>query len=170
MGVKHIFLALLRGRPMHGYDLKESFDQLVSEKWSLNYGQVYTTLSRLERDGLVVSTEVKQEHKPDKKVYKISEAGQTELTHWLSKDPEWTLYADEAAFRIASLNLVDKETAVVVLHSHRLFWINMLRSLNELREENGNSDTLEQLLVERAILRLEADLQWVELCMKKWGR
>ena len=75
MSVKHAFLGILAEKPRHGYDLKQAFDAKLGDFWSLNFGQVYTTLERLRKDGFVDYEEHEQADKPDKKIYRITQAG-----------------------------------------------------------------------------------------------
>ena len=81
---KHALLGLLAQGPQHGYDLKTAFEADLSPDSPLNFGQVYTTLERLERDGLVAHHVVAQEERPDKKVYRLTDAGRAELERWLA--------------------------------------------------------------------------------------
>jgi DNA-binding PadR family transcriptional regulator len=80
--LKHALLGLLAERPRHGYDLKAAFEGFMGGTWPLNIGQVYTTLARLERDGLVDSEVVEQDSRPDRRVYRLTERGGKELDRW----------------------------------------------------------------------------------------
>ena len=81
---KYALLGLLAQEPRHGYDLKTAFETLLGGTWPLNIGQVYSTLSRLERDGFVESQVVPQDLLPDRKVYALTQTGLEELDRWLS--------------------------------------------------------------------------------------
>src|SRR5947207_1771848 len=83
MSIKHTILGLLAGGPLHGYQLKAAFERELASG-PLNFGQVYTTLDRLERDEMVQPEVVAQEERPDKKVYVLTSAGQKELREWLA--------------------------------------------------------------------------------------
>src|SRR6266536_1269635 len=78
VSVRHSLLALLSAGPMHGYGLKTEFEAATGDIWPLNVGQVYTTLGRLERDGLVTA----EADADGQKVYEITEAGRGELGRW----------------------------------------------------------------------------------------
>jgi len=71
MSVKFAMLGILAEKDLHGYELKSSFDEKVGEFWSLNYGQIYSTLDRLEKDNLVTHDLQTQDRRPDKKIYSI---------------------------------------------------------------------------------------------------
>src|SRR5437870_11237908 len=83
MSIKHAILGLLSKKPLHGYDLKAAYEEDLVPATQLNYGQVYTTLERLHRDGLVTAELVSQLERPDKKVYALTENGRRELKEWL---------------------------------------------------------------------------------------
>src|SRR5437868_2690224 len=85
MSVKHALLALLSEGPKYGLQLREEFESGTGEVWPLNVGQVYTTLQRLERDGLVASDGVGE---GPQKSYRITAEGTTELGTWLRTPPD----------------------------------------------------------------------------------
>lgn len=167
MAVKHLFLAILSTRPMHGYDLKNTFETLVSNQWPLNYGQVYTTLSRLERDGLVEVQEVEQLEKPDKKVYHITHEGKEVLVDWFKSCPKWNMYFDEIAFKFAVFDLIEINMSVEILKEYRIFLLQLIHELTKMKDAMASQDMLQELMFERNILKAEADLKWVDLCQKK---
>ena len=84
MSVKYAMLGILAEKDLHGYELKSSFDEKVGEFWSLNYGQIYSTLDRLEKDDLVTHDRQAQDKRPDKKIYSITKKGRKELDEWLA--------------------------------------------------------------------------------------
>jgi DNA-binding PadR family transcriptional regulator len=162
MAVKHIFLAVLSKKPMHGYDLKNAFEHLLSDQWTLNFGQVYTTLTRLERDGLVCAEEVKQEDKPDKKIYRITEEGQRQLDLWLSQEMDWNVFQDELSFQLAAMEFIERERAARLLADYRRYLLNLIRELIMKKESLEDENSLTAWIFERNIMKAEADLKWVE--------
>src|SRR5687767_1457389 len=83
MPIQHAVLALLVDGPGHGYELKGAFEAAVGPQWGpLNIGHLYQVLDRLSRDGLVTSSRVAQQIKPDRVVYQITTAGRSELAAW----------------------------------------------------------------------------------------
>src|SRR5262249_59586695 len=91
MSVPHALLALLREGPKYGLRLQTEFESRTGEVWPLNVGQVYTTLQRLERDGLVEADgegEGEGERSQKQKRYRITPAGAQEFTDWLRTPPE----------------------------------------------------------------------------------
>src|SRR5262245_32978836 len=81
MSIRYGLLALLRSGPKHGYQLRVAFEESTGGTWPLNIGQVYTTLSRLERDGLVNAL---PESEGGQRSYEITPAGRTDLATWFS--------------------------------------------------------------------------------------
>ena len=89
MSVRHALLALLSEGPKYGLQLRQEFEARTGEVWPLNVGQVYTTLQRLERDGLVESDDSNEEEGPQKGFH-ITEEGAAELTDWLRTPPDFS--------------------------------------------------------------------------------
>ena len=83
MSVKHALLALLEQQPMYGYQLRVEFEQRTGTTWPLNVGQVYTTLTRLERDGLATA---QGEDAEGHVIYRITDAGRDEVASWFTTD------------------------------------------------------------------------------------
>ena len=86
MSVRHALLALLSEGPKYGLQLRQEFEERTGEVWPLNVGQVYTTLQRLERDGLVESDDSDDEG--PQKSFRITAAGKVELDEWLRTPPD----------------------------------------------------------------------------------
>src|SRR5690242_17054258 len=86
MSVRHALLALLSEGPKYGLQLRQEFEARTGEVWPLNVGQVYTTLQRLERDGLVAADDDGEEG--PQKGYRITAEGHRELNSWLASPPD----------------------------------------------------------------------------------
>ena len=84
MPLSHAILGFLDYQPMSGYDLKKFFDQSVAHFWSATQSHIYKALENLESEGMVESQVIQQEGKPNRKQYKITDAGRTELRRWVS--------------------------------------------------------------------------------------
>ncbi len=84
MSLSHAILGFLDYAPMSGYDLKKYFDQSVAHFWSATQSHIYKALEELEDDGMVESQIIQQEGKPNRKQYKITDAGKAELRRWAS--------------------------------------------------------------------------------------
>lgn len=167
--MRHAILALLAGEPRHGYDLKQAIEQTFGAAWPpLNIGQVYTTLSRLERDGFVVSRLVEQGSRPDKKVYEITAAGRAELSAWIDAPTAGARLKDDLFSKLVLLQLPGVNGGVeprMLIARQRREYLQALRGLNDLalQEQAAGNDTV-SLLIEGAMLHLQADLRWLDLC------
>src|SRR6266849_1616073 len=94
--MRYAVLALLAKEPGHGYELKVALEQTFGAAYAaLNVGQIYTTLSRLERDGLVRGSDVTQTRRPNKRVYELTAAGREELQAWVDQPVEGSRLRDD---------------------------------------------------------------------------
>ena len=150
--MREIFLALLAGDRGHGYELKQTleheFGQLLP---ALNAGQIYSTLARMERDGLVVGKSVAGDSRR-KRLYELTEAGRAALAGWIETPVPGTRLKDEFFMKFA----------VLASDGQRREYMQSLRDLDALLAANGKGPAAE-LLVEGAVLHLKADLEWLDL-------
>jgi DNA-binding PadR family transcriptional regulator len=161
--LKFVLLGLLDAEPRYGYELKTVFEQFLGGTWPLNIGQVYTALSRMERDGLVECQVVPQDLLPDRKVYALTEKGRTELRAWLAEpDTGPVSLRDEFFLKIAIASLNDERPREVI-NRQRTEHLNALAELGRLQHD-PNLNPATGLLLEGAMLRLEADLKWLDVC------
>ena len=167
--MRHAVLALLADQPAHGYEIKrgleERFGSVVAP---LNAGQVYTTLQRLQRDELVADDAVAQRGRPDKRVYRLTDAGRQALEEWLGVPSAPTRLRDDFFMKLVfaqSLGLADP--AALMARQREAY----LRSLGELERvlADGGADGTIALVVEGAALHLEADLKWLDRCEEVLG-
>lgn len=162
--VKYALLGLLSSTPRHGYDLKAAFEELLGGSWPLNIGQVYTTLARLERDGFVRSWVVPQDLVPDRKVYEITASGRDELERWLEQPANGPVrLKDELFVKVLVQSLVKGGNTRGLIARQRREHLQTLAQLAELQADDDLSAAT-RLIVEGAMLHVEADLQWLELC------
>ncbi len=163
--MRQLVLALLAGTSGHGYDLRRSYEHNFGSVWTpINDGQVYVTLSRLEKEGLVrqQSRGARSiDARADRKDYEITEPGRDLLVSWLHEKPSAPNLRSETMLRIlaaAASGLADyRELITVARREYRL----ALRRVDELRAEA--EDPIRSLLVESASLQLEADLKWLDI-------
>jgi DNA-binding PadR family transcriptional regulator len=162
--LKYALLSLLAQEPRHGYDLKSAFEALLGGTWPLNIGQVYTTLGRLERDGLVECEVVPQDLLPDRKVYAITPAGQEELTRWLAQPTEGAIQLkDEFLIKFLVSQLVASDRSLALIWKQRQVYLQRLAQLTALQGDLS-LDGATRLLIDAAVLHAEADLKWLDLC------
>lgn len=165
MSVKHALLALLYEKPRHGYELKTGFDELVLEMWPLNAGQVYTTLDRLERDKLVESPGHDQK---DRKLYTITKQGKEELWSWLNKPVSRSVLKDEFYFKYLCADHVAFEDRQQMINQQKQMLIKEVLHLTQFKQQKNLSDNQTmQMLIEGALLHLEADIKWLDMISKK---
>lgn len=164
--MRNAILALLARAPGHGYDLKSQLEGEFGAAWpTVNVGQVYSTLGRLERDGLVASEAVVQASRPEKRVYSITEAGREALRGWLRSPAEAPRLTDDIFMKLLLAGVSGGAGAVdqrAMVEGQRARWLQLLRDVNA-RALAGNPSDPGTLLLEGAILHLQADLEWLDL-------
>jgi DNA-binding PadR family transcriptional regulator len=160
--MRELFLALLAGERGHGYELKQTLQQEFGDVLpALNAGQIYSTLARLERDGLVVGQNVAGDSRR-KRVYELTEAGRVVLARWIDTPVPAMRLKDEFFMKlvvVASARLAEPKT---LIERQRREYLQSLRDLDALLMANGKGVAAE-LLVEGAVLHVKADLEWLDL-------
>lgn len=159
MSVGHALLGILLDAPRHGYDLKRTYDARFGHDRPLAYGQVYATLARLLKNGLV---EVDSEpgDGPDRKKYAITEAGVSDVAEWLARPERPEPYLQTTLYTKVVLALLAGRDATDVLDTQRH---EHLRLMRELTRRKSEGDLADQLICDHALFHLEADLRWLEL-------
>ncbi len=156
--MRFLFLALLARGPAHGYVLKQLHDELFGPPWPpMNIGQIYVTMGRLERDGLV-SIE------PDggRKVYSLTELGRKELDMWMTEQDESSVHKSDLLLRLVAATMTSGPGVKAVIAECRRRLLIELRSLSASIEP-GSEGTLAELLVQQAALHIQADLKWLDV-------
>jgi DNA-binding PadR family transcriptional regulator len=167
--VQEVLLALLAKEPSHGYQLRARLQLALGPLAdALNAGHVYVTMTRLEKAGLVTSEHVGQTDRPDRKVYELTGAGRARVVEWL-EDTSWPKPAP-AEFHLklvaaAAAGLGDP-VRLVDAQRHALLAGLAAAQRAALAEPNGS---VAGLLLEGVVLRLQADLRWLEACARHWN-
>lgn len=173
MAVREGLLALLWEGPRYGYQLKTEFEAATGGVWTINVGQVYTTLERLGRDGLVTLDE-----RDDQKLYSITLAGVDELGAWWEAVPtEDPPPRDELMLKMLMAIELGPDHGLDVITKHRTALISLLqrrRRAATASSSNGNGSSsagigageglAAALVADALIVRAEADLRWLDLC------
>ncbi len=160
-------LALLANGPAHGYELKQALEQRFGSVLPpLNAGQIYTTLSRLERDGLVDDDAVAQNGRPNKRVYRLTEQGRVELSGWVANSTPQTRLKDDFFIKLVLARAAQIADPLELIDRQRAAYLQALRDLDDVAAQAGGDETA-ALLVEGAALHLEADLKWLDLCEQR---
>jgi DNA-binding PadR family transcriptional regulator len=160
MSIGHTLLGLLERGPRHGYDLKRAYDEHFGHDRPLHYGQVYATLSRLLKNGLIEESGVEQGGGPDRKRYTITTEGVTDVDKWLGTPEKPELYLQSTLYTKVVIALMSARDAEDVLDAQRHAH---LRAMRELTRRKAGGDLADQLICDHALFHLEADLRWLEL-------
>lgn len=161
MTVPMALLALLDRRPAHGFALKQSYDLILGQDRVLKYGQVYSTLARLERDGLATGVGLEAGDGADRKVYAITTDGLTELDAWLST-PTLPGGRPSELFTRVILALVSGRAPEPILDAQRARYLERMRELTAARNDG---DVLDRLARDYEMTHLEADISWIEVAI-----
>ena len=167
--VREVLLALLAKEPLHAYELRARLALALGPlAEALNEGQVYVTLARSEKAGLVSSVRVGQADRPDRKVYELTEAGRDCVESWL-EDVTWAKPAP-AEFHLKLVAAAAGRLAdpLAIVDAQRRELLRLLRDTQRaaLAEPAGSTAGL---LLEGVALRLQADLRWLEACEQHWA-
>ena len=162
-------LALLVNGPAHGYELKQALEQRFGSVLPpLNAGQIYTTLSRLQRDGLVEDDAVQQDGRPNKRVYRLTEQGRLELDGWVRANEPTNRLKDDFFIKLVLARAANIADPHELIDRQRAAYLQALRELDDVAA-TANGDVTAALLIEGAALHLEADLKWLDLCEQRIG-
>jgi DNA-binding PadR family transcriptional regulator len=153
-----LVLGLLSNGPAHGYDVKRGHDTWFPDSRPLAFGQVYTTLARLARDGLVEVVDKTSGGGPDRTVYALTSQGREHLTDWLNAPvpPAWG--ADEVLRKLVAAIRTGGDPAAFLARQRA----SHLRRIRELREAPAEDDPTSPLVREYVVAHLEADLRWLD--------
>ena len=166
MAIGHALLGLLEGGPRHGYDLKRAYDERFGQDRPLHYGQVYSTLSRLLKNGLVTEAGVEAGDGPERKRYAITDAGVTDVERWLGTPEKPEPYLQNTLYAKVVLALLSGRPAGEYLDRQRAAHLQRMREVTAGRESNGLAGTL---VADYALFHLEADLRWIDLTAAMLG-
>ncbi|GAA1731987.1 helix-turn-helix transcriptional regulator [Isoptericola hypogeus] len=167
MSVKQGFLALLSERPMHGYQLRQEFEARTGGTWPLNIGQAYTTLQRLQRDGLVEPVPGDAAEAPER--FRLTDAGRAEADAWWLRPVERKAPArDELAIKLAlavTVHPADHAVDVAaVIQRQRTESLRALRDYTRLKHDvTDDPDGLAwSLVLDSLIFAAEAEVRWLD--------
>ena len=162
MSVRHALLALLSEGPKYGLQLREEFEARTGEVWPLNVGQVYTTLQRLERDGLVESDDDEDAPGPQKG-FRITGNGAEELAAWLRTPPDLASPPrDELVIKILVAVRLPGVDVHEVIQSHRRYLVELMQQWTRLKDEEAAFDLNLALVLDAELYRLDSVVQWLD--------
>ncbi len=164
MPVREGLLALLADGPRNGHQLKVDFEAATGGVWPLNVGQVYTTLDRLNRDGLVSRAGADGEDVNGKR-YELTAAGREALAAWWQLVPaDDPPPRDELMLKVLFAAALDTEHALAVLTEQRTALLALLQSHRRDQRASGSEDEVAAMVRDALVVRAEADLRWLDLC------
>jgi DNA-binding PadR family transcriptional regulator len=173
MSVRQALLALLEQGPMYGYQLRTEFERRTGSTWPLNVGQVYTTLTRLERDGLVAESGDDGEGHV---IYRLTDAGRDEVATWFTTPVERTQPPrDELAIKLALAVTVPGVDVGTVIQQQRSATIAALQDYTRLKRARPSglqdpTDMAWSLVLESLVFAAEAEVRWLDHCEARLRR
>ncbi|MET9301360.1 MULTISPECIES: PadR family transcriptional regulator [Micromonospora] len=174
MSTQHVLLGLLAAGPRHGYELKRAHDERLPRARPLAFGQVYATLARLHRDGLVVPAGQERDGGPDRTAYALTDDGRAALDHWLGTVEPPMPYVASTLFAkvVVALLVADAAQARGYLIAQRRAHTQRLRELTALKTAPG-ARLDEVVAADFAVAHLDADLRWLHTTLDRvvdWHR
>jgi DNA-binding PadR family transcriptional regulator len=161
MSVRHALLALLSEGPKYGLQLRQEFEAGTGEVWPLNVGQVYTTLQRLERDGLVESDDAGEDG--PQKGFRITPDGEDELAEWLRTPPDLTSPPrDELVIKVLVAQRLSGVDVHEVIQVHRRSLVEQMQQWTRLKEDEAGQDLGFALVVDAELFRLDSVIRWLD--------
>lgn len=158
MSTSEALLALLEPGPAHGYTLKQKYDRWFAQKRPLAFGQVYATLGRLEKRGLVVQADIEAGRGPERRLYEITPDGVTAVEQWVFTPQSPDLYAASSLHSRLTIALLSGRDGAEVLAGQREAYLERMRELQRLRRSAAGPDLL---AVTYELAHLDADLRWI---------
>lgn len=161
MSIRHGLLALLSRGPRYGYQLRTEFEASTGATWPLNIGQVYTTLARMERDGLVAQGEADDQGRV---VYTVTEAGRAEMARWFSTPvAQSDRPRDELVIKLAMAIAAGYEDVASVVQRQRSATMRTLQELTRAKRA-AEGETAQRLVLDSMIFQAEAEQRWLDHC------
>jgi DNA-binding PadR family transcriptional regulator len=161
MSVRYALLALLSEGPKYGLQLREEFEARTGEVWPLNVGQVYMTLQRLERDGLVESEGADEEG--PQKGFRITAEGERELAAWLHTPPDLSSPPrDELVIKILIALRMPGTDVHEVIQAHRRYLVELMQQWTRIKEQAAEGDLSLVLAVDAELFRLDSVVRWLD--------
>lgn len=169
MSVRQGLLAILDQGPCYGYQLRSEFDRRTGSTWPLNVGQIYNTLDRLERDGLVEKAESEDAdtEASGQIYYRITDAGSAEVAGWLGSPVKRSAATrDELAIKLAIAVTLPGVDPAHVIQVQRTATLQNLQELTKMKNASSAPETSEDLawllVIDSLIIQAEAEVRWLD--------
>jgi DNA-binding PadR family transcriptional regulator len=161
MSIRHSLLALLSEGPKYGFQLRQEFETSTGEVWPLNVGQVYTTLQRLERDGMAQSDDVEDDER--QRNFRITKEGSEELARWLRTPPDLSEPPrDELVIKVLVAARLADVDVYEVIQVHRRYIVQLMQQWTHLKEDESHFDLAFALAVDAELFRLDGVVRWLD--------
>ena len=174
MSLEHAILGFVHERPRSGYDLKKAFDRSVAHFWPASQSQIYRTLDRLTRDGMVEVQVIQQDGKPNRKVYHLTEDGLLELRDWLVSPLPLNPFREAFLIQFFWADAITRDELVKLLedraskHRERMeYYIGALQRFEGKPPVGVWDKVLQPLIVDAGIAQEKAWLSWIERTVEK---
>lgn len=157
-------LGLMEDGASHGYDLKQRYDSFFGAERPIAFGQIYSTLARMIRDGLIEALGEEAGAGPDRKRYAVTSAGRDYVRSWLATpdEPSPTLQSNLFAKTVLALLLDDNADALLDVQRHA-----HLARMRALTQAKHHAHMLDRLAIDHALFQIEADLRWIDLASSR---
>jgi DNA-binding PadR family transcriptional regulator len=169
MSVRHALLALLTEGPKYGLQLRHEFEERTGEVWPLNVGQVYTTLQRLERDGLIES-DGEDEAGPQKS-FRLTSEGSAELDSWLRTPADVSSPPrDELVIKVLVAGRVPGVDVHDVIQTHRRHIVELMQEWTRVKRDAAADEVNLALVVDAELFRLDSVIRWLDTADARFRR
>jgi DNA-binding PadR family transcriptional regulator len=169
MSVRHALLALLSEGPKYGLQLRHEFEERTGEVWPLNVGQVYTTLQRLERDGLIHSDG--DEEPGPQKSFRLTAEGGAELDTWLRTPPDLSSPPrDELVLKVLVASRVPGVDVHQVIQIHRRHGVELMQEWTRVKRDARPDEVNLAVVVDAELFRLDAVVRWLDAADARFRR
>jgi DNA-binding PadR family transcriptional regulator len=169
MSVRPALLALLSEGPKYGLQLRQEFEARTGDVWPLNVGQVYTTLQRLERDGLVSSDDGAADG--PQKTYRLTALGEVELAQWLRVPPDLSSPPrDDLVIKILVAARVPGVDVREIIQEHRRYLVEVMQQWTRLKDDEADLDLSFALAVDAELFRLDSVIRWLDAADGRFKR
>jgi DNA-binding PadR family transcriptional regulator len=161
VSVRHALLALVSEGPKYGLQLRQEFEERTGEVWPLNVGQVYQTLQRLERDGLIQSDDESEEG--PQKLFRITAEGAEELAAWLRTPPDLSAPPrDDLVIKVLIAMRLPGVDVRDVIQAHRRHLVEQMQQWTRIKGEAAPDDVSLGLVVDAQLFRLDSVIRWLD--------
>lgn len=172
MSIRHALLALLSEGPKYGLQLRQEFEERTGDVWPLNVGQVYTTLQRLERDGLVSSDgSDTADTAGTQKAFRITADGLDELRSWLRRPPDLSAPPrDELVIKVLVAIRVPGIDVHEVIQAHRRHVVEVMQQWTRVKRDAAENEVNLGLVVDAELFRLDSVARWLDAAQSRLRR